>query len=409
MALGEEVRVGYQISYAGYAYFVRHYDVIAGSYLGLGVVGTNMSKKSLQEKLNYMENSIAKNKLMNSFNSIYINLILNYYAEYSASSALSSFVENINYLMMPTIGTVGYEPEQRSFFGLNRGISKGGYYVNAYLNNVVQDKSGNKNRSILFAKKIGMHSSSLEHKILEQVFIEENSPETIAFSASRALEITLLQGNKLFTLTKDNQSKLMPKINLDSVAMMEINQALSSGKQVITHANLIQIPHYKGAGYVILDPETGAGAYKISGGKNGGALGDTSDEVMYTAIGFDIFEAIYDIYDAAKGLKLAKEVLEKIAKVFYGVSVFLDLLGAITTIADIINECGDSPVVSDAVNKIIGLTVLSIFICFILGVIAVIGGPVGGIIFAILSNMLSISINLTINEVSKKAKEECKK
>ncbi|MEW5837730.1 MAG: hypothetical protein AB1717_02725 [Pseudomonadota bacterium] len=38
------------------------------------------------------------------------------------------------------------------------------------------------------------------------------------------------------------------------------------------HQADITVNGWTGSGYIILDPETGAGAYKISGGMNGGAL-----------------------------------------------------------------------------------------------------------------------------------------
>jgi hypothetical protein len=41
---------------------------------------------------------------------------------------------------------------------------------------------------------------------------------------------------------------------------------------VITHTDPISVPGWQGAGYVITDMETGAGAWKIGGGLNGGSL-----------------------------------------------------------------------------------------------------------------------------------------
>ncbi len=54
--------------------------------------------------------------------------------------------------------------------------------------------------------------------------------------------------------------------------MSEIRAALNAGKEVITHTDSISVPGWSGVGYIILDPVTGDGAYKISGGANGGWL-----------------------------------------------------------------------------------------------------------------------------------------
>ncbi|WP_440995002.1 hypothetical protein [Arhodomonas sp. SL1] len=47
---------------------------------------------------------------------------------------------------------------------------------------------------------------------------------------------------------------------------------MATGKEVITHTDAVSVPGWSGAGYVIFDPKTGAGAWKIGGGVNGGSL-----------------------------------------------------------------------------------------------------------------------------------------
>jgi hypothetical protein len=45
---------------------------------------------------------------------------------------------------------------------------------------------------------------------------------------------------------------------------------LAAGLEVITHTDAVSVPGWSGAGYIIFDPETGSGAFKIGGGQNGG-------------------------------------------------------------------------------------------------------------------------------------------
>ena len=54
--------------------------------------------------------------------------------------------------------------------------------------------------------------------------------------------------------------------------MGEIRAAVDAGHLVIAHPDVVSVPGWSGAGYIILDQEHGAGAYKISGGANGGVL-----------------------------------------------------------------------------------------------------------------------------------------
>jgi len=50
--------------------------------------------------------------------------------------------------------------------------------------------------------------------------------------------------------------------------MTEIRTALAAGLEVITHIDAVSVPGWSGVGYIILDPATGSGAFKIGGGGN---------------------------------------------------------------------------------------------------------------------------------------------
>jgi hypothetical protein len=75
--------------------------------------------------------------------------------------------------------------------------------------------------------------------------------------------------------------------------MAEIRAALAVGKEVITHTAAVSVPGWTGAGYVILDPETNVGAWKISGGENGGSL--------FPAVGY-VLEALNYFYGALNAI-----------------------------------------------------------------------------------------------------------
>jgi len=74
-------------------------------------------------------------------------------------------------------------------------------------------------------------------------------------------------------ITLTNQSSILPNIHHDPATMAEISASLAVGKTVITHTDAVSIPGgWSGAGYIILDPETNVGAWKIGGGLNGAFL-----------------------------------------------------------------------------------------------------------------------------------------
>jgi len=51
------------------------------------------------------------------------------------------------------------------------------------------------------------------------------------------------------------------------------------GKEVITHTDDVTVPGWSGAGYIIVDPSTGDGAFKIGGGQNGSFLYKLSNKL----------------------------------------------------------------------------------------------------------------------------------
>ena len=84
--------------------------------------------------------------------------------------------------------------------------------------------------------------------------------------------MALAQGQKIYTITKNNIEQTLANIKINKLGREEIRAAVYAGKEVQVHAEPLTINKYSGSGYIILDPIIGDGAYKISGGKNGGFL-----------------------------------------------------------------------------------------------------------------------------------------
>jgi hypothetical protein len=123
---------------------------------------------------------------------------------------------------------------------------------------------------ISYNRQSGMRASAYEHLIPEKLFTDQTQPNAPqAISAVKALSLAAAQGQKIFTITQANQDIILPQINVDPDVMTEMQNALSAGKEVTVHQSPITQSGWIGTGYIITDPVTGAGAYKISGGANG--------------------------------------------------------------------------------------------------------------------------------------------
>ena len=79
------------------------------------------------------------------------------------------------------------------------------------------------------------------------------------------------EGTALVTLTKKNYNETISGVGADRETLAEVEQAVEQGYTVILPEKETVLNDWKGTGYLILNPETGAGAYRISGGLSGGS------------------------------------------------------------------------------------------------------------------------------------------
>ena len=100
----------------------------------------------------------------------------------------------------------------------------------------------------------------------------------------------------------------MPNLNLDAATEAEILAAVNAGKEVITHTDLVSVPGYTGAGYIVFDPVSGDGSYKIGGGGNGALT-----------IIKAIFEVAFWLFDSVKGIVKTNSIFA-LVQLFYGFS-----------------------------------------------------------------------------------------
>jgi hypothetical protein len=130
--------------------------------------------------------------------------------------------------------------------------------------NVVQNR-------INFNKITGNRLSAMEHLIPELMFSTAEAPAE-GISAVKAIALASAQGQKIWTITQDNLDAALAAINLHADSETEIRNGVNAGNVVTAHEQSINFNGWVGEGYIIVDPQTGAGAYKIAGGGNGGNL-----------------------------------------------------------------------------------------------------------------------------------------
>ncbi len=113
--------------------------------------------------------------------------------------------------------------------------------------------------------------SAMEHLVPEQMFSTETE-KAQGISAVKALAIASQQGQKIWTIDKTNLELALSKITIGADAKTDIRNGVNAGKVVTAHEAQINFNGWVGEGYTLIDPNTGAGGYIISGGGNGGEL-----------------------------------------------------------------------------------------------------------------------------------------
>ncbi|QOC23504.1 hypothetical protein IC757_05015 [Wenzhouxiangella sp. AB-CW3] len=119
------------------------------------------------------------------------------------------------------------------------------------------------------AQPLGMLKSILKNVVPEQQFGTEEEPAE-GVSAVAAIAKAQAEGQRVFHVTQDNLDQVMTEISISQASREDIQRAVSQfGYEAVVHEAPITVPGWRGSGYILTNPETGAGSYMIDGGENG--------------------------------------------------------------------------------------------------------------------------------------------
>ncbi|HET6725346.1 MAG TPA: transglutaminase-like domain-containing protein [Gammaproteobacteria bacterium] len=295
MNLGEELNFVFQVRTPLETRPSYTYKVIAGSYLAIATIGQNVSFSrllSVKDHLNDVKTILQSGDPVrigalsreDVLGNIYEAGLLGYFAEYNAVGHLMALQRRAGHGLSIGYGSFGYEPNVVYLVGIPTAITSGGVVVNMRIGSFITTHKNDRNENIRFNEQLGLLSSMLESSVPEQMLTTPDHPGE-AISAAKAMEKAELGGQRIYHITPANMSDTLPSIHHGSLVMQEIRAALAVGDEVITHTADVSVPGWTGAGYIILDPQTGIGAYKIGGGTNGGYLA-TGISVLLLAITF---------------------------------------------------------------------------------------------------------------------------
>jgi uncharacterized membrane protein len=121
----------------------------------------------------------------------------------------------------------------------------------------------------------GVMGSYLEGNVYTQTFtvLDDNGNGSFAdgaISTAHILGYANAQGMPVYTVDSTNVSDVLPLLSQSGEVTSAISSAVGAGKVVIVPQAAMDLGWWQGTGYAVIEPDTGAGAYLISGGFAGG-------------------------------------------------------------------------------------------------------------------------------------------
>jgi hypothetical protein len=205
---------------------------------------------------------------------------VSYYAELDVMDFVSAKTMGVTAIRLPSETIFSSELKVNKFFGSPISAGTGGLAMDVdRAVTLIKALDGDKDKSIQFMLASGQNSSALEHSVPEQMYSTTENPAH-GISAVKALQIANDQGIPIYTINQTNINTIIPQLQLDAGTISDIQNAINAGKEVTVSKTDITYNGWTGCGYIIIDPLTGAGAYMISGGVNGGWLYSTLSWIL---------------------------------------------------------------------------------------------------------------------------------
>ena len=190
-----------------------------------------------------------------------------YFSQLDTYNEVVAGVHNVTATRSLSLGIIGFNANVTYTFGVPSELKEGGVFLDIGhdVHCVVSNDNSNESEK-KFMLEAGMYASAMEHGILEQVTGVES------VSTIKALQYAQQNNIPIHYITKENLDSEIAQLTLSDNLISDIRSSVNSGKIIIIPEREITIHQWTGVGYMVLDPDTCACGYMISGGMAGGAM-----------------------------------------------------------------------------------------------------------------------------------------
>ncbi|MCE2593852.1 hypothetical protein K6Y31_03380 [Motilimonas cestriensis] len=258
-----------------------------------GIASVQLLK--LSEKMGGND-TVLRSKAQESTSDLLYSIILSYFNTNSFYDKLDERNTGVVSYRAPSYGVFQTSTTTAYWFDIPRELKLSGLVMDVdNISTISVHTDNDKNKLLAYRSVSGSRMSLLENALPEAVFSTKEK-QLNGVSTTRALIHAIEENQKIYTLTSDN-AKSISLVNINSLARSEIENALLAGKTVVVHEKPVNVDGWIGSGYLIQDKKTGAAAYKISGGHNGGAIPYDEAEALLSS--FDNDTWYWDVIDEA--------------------------------------------------------------------------------------------------------------
>lgn len=195
---------------------------------------------------------------------------LGYWAQQDLVARLMARAQKIQKVNRFALGLFSWEPIVQYSYGLPRTATAGGFATDIDINLTSIVSSDGQQQKVAIARMMeGQLSSHLEGAHWALARNRPEDPNT-GFSTSQIFQQLSAQGARLHAITRENVNTVLDTLPIAEAAKADIRAGVASGLIGFVNDRIASIDGWAGTGYMIVDPETGAGAYRINGGLNGG-------------------------------------------------------------------------------------------------------------------------------------------
>ncbi|MFZ5875052.1 MAG: transglutaminase domain-containing protein [Nitrospirota bacterium] len=220
------------------------------------------------------------------------SVITTYFYEVDVADQLRAQAMGLVHVRLPSEGGFFLSLKTTYVFGVPKSVGPSGMTLDVpKIFYTVRAKNGDAREITKFGILSGPFASALEHSVPEQLLSSSTVPVE-AVSAVKALALANSQGIPIYTITPQNSASVLPQLAIPVSSLTDIKNAVNAGKIVAVSKTPVLFHGRAVLGYMVLDPETGAGAYIISG--NNGGLADVGINVLLGLVwGTFFFAALF--------------------------------------------------------------------------------------------------------------------